>query len=854
VYTRQGNPAWAGQERIGLAPIRASDMFYGNAPGDPKPNWIDTSKVQIPQADEQQRLLVNMIQQMTFTGGPMGRIWYLPSGFKAAVIMTGDDHNQGGTVARFDAYIANSTPNCSVADWQCVRGTSYIWNGTPITDAQAAFYVNQGFELALHGDSNPTCSNWNPTQLDSDFAVLLQTFAANWPSVPTPTTHRMHCISWPDYDSMPAIELAHGMRLDTNYYWFPDVFVQGLTGMFTGSGMAMRFTDLSGNTRDVYQATTQLPDEDNWNWPNDIDILLDNALGPLGYYGIFTANMHTDILDSPGSVAIIASAQARGVPIVTSRQMLTWLDGRNSSSFGSLTWNGTTLGFDMVVGAGARNLQAMLPVNSVGGTLTSISRSGTSVPFSTQTIKGVQYAFFAATAGSYQAVYGGSGGGTFSISGTISGAGGASAQLTLSGAASGTTTADAGGNYTFGSLANGSYTVTPSKAGFTFSPTSTNVTISGSNRSSINFTSTAQTYSLSGNVSGTGGSGATVALSGTATATTTADASGNYSFSSLLNGNYTVTPSRTGFTFSPASQAATVNNANVTGLNFTSAAAVSLSSVAMNPTTVLGGTSSTGTVTLSGPAPSGGILVTLSDTSTSATTPASVTVSAGSATATFTVTTTGVASQTAVTISATYSGTTKQATLTITPPTLSSVTLNPTSVVGGNSSTGTVTLSGPAPSTGTVVTLSDNSSSATTPASVTVTSGNKTATFTITTSGVSSTTTVTVTATFSGVSKTATLTLTKAALTTLSLSPNNVNGGQSSTGTVTLNGNAPSGGATVTLSSSNFIVAQVPISVTIPSGSKTANFTVTTTRRLTGTITISGTYSGVTARGTLTVR
>ena len=182
VYTRQGNPAWAGQERIGLAPIRASDMFYGNAPGDPKPNWIDTSKVQIPQADEQQRLLVNMIQQMTFTGGPMGRLWYLPSGFKAAVIMTGDDHNQGGTVARFDAYIANSTPNCSVADWQCVRGTSYIWNGTPITDAQAAFYVNQGFEIALHGDSNPTCSNWNPTQLDSDFTILLQTFAANWPS------------------------------------------------------------------------------------------------------------------------------------------------------------------------------------------------------------------------------------------------------------------------------------------------------------------------------------------------------------------------------------------------------------------------------------------------------------------------------------------------------------------------------------------------------------------------------------------------------------------------------------------------------------------------------------------------
>ena len=37
---------------------------------------------------------------------------------------------------------------------------------------------------------------------------------------------------------------------------------------------------------------------------------------------------------------IITSAQARGVPIVSGRQMLEWLDGRNNSSFGGLTWNG----------------------------------------------------------------------------------------------------------------------------------------------------------------------------------------------------------------------------------------------------------------------------------------------------------------------------------------------------------------------------------------------------------------------------------------------------------------------------------------------------------------------------------
>jgi hypothetical protein len=60
-----------------------------------------------------------------------------------------------------------------------------------------------------------------------------------------------------------------------------------------------------------------------------------------------------------------------------------------------------------------------------------------------------------------------------------------------------------------------------------------------------------------------------VALSGAATASTTADGSGNYSFTGLTNGSYTVTPTKSGFTFNPTSQSATVNNGNVSALNFT---------------------------------------------------------------------------------------------------------------------------------------------------------------------------------------------------------------------------------------------------------------------------------------------
>jgi hypothetical protein len=76
--------------------------------------------------------------------------------------------------------------------------------------------------------------------------------------------------------------------------------------------------------------------------------------------------------------------------------------------------------------------------------------------------------------------------------------------------------------------------------------------------------------SISGVISGTGGNGATVALSGAATANVTADGSGNYTFTGLANGAYTVTPSKSGFTFNPTSQNVTLNNLNVSMVNFTS--------------------------------------------------------------------------------------------------------------------------------------------------------------------------------------------------------------------------------------------------------------------------------------------
>jgi Glycosyl hydrolases family 16 len=175
----------------------------------------------------------------------------------------------------------------------------------------------------------------------------------------------------------------------------------------------------------------------------------------------------------------------------------------------------------------------------------------------------------------------GSGGGSFnpppapssSISGTITN--GAGASVALTGTKSATTIADSSGNFTFTGLANGAYTLTPSKAGLSFNPPSQPVTVNGSSIVGINFTASPQpTFSISGAISPvTGGSGAAVALSGTAAASVTASASGGYSFAGLVNGNYVVAPSNTGFVFTPATEPVTVNNASVINVDFTASPA-----------------------------------------------------------------------------------------------------------------------------------------------------------------------------------------------------------------------------------------------------------------------------------------
>lgn len=324
-----------------------------------------------------------------------------------------------------------------------------------------------------------------------------------------------------------------------------------------------------------------------------------------------------------------------------------------------------------------------------------------------------------------------------------------------------------------------------------------------------------------------------------------------YAYLAPQTGNYVVV-----FGVAHSSTAAQDNGVN-SGLLIDSVyLAPVLTTVTVVPNSISGGSTTTGTVKLSGAAGGSGIAVSLSSNNGAATVPSSATVASGGTAKSFTINTTAVASNQTVTIKATLDNTSVSATLTVTAPTISKLTVSPTTIAGGpSSSTGTVTLVNPAPPGGALVTLSSNNAAATVGASTTVGGGTTAKSFTISTTAVATTQNVTISATYQGYTKNVTLTLNPGPITYVSVSPTSVKGGSSNpTGTVHLLNPAPTGGAQVSMASDNPSVASVPGTVTVAAAGTAKSFIVTTSAVPANTIVhISASYGGTTVTTTLTV-
>src|SRR5207253_4631965 len=163
-----------------------------------------------------------------------------------------------------------------------------------------------------------------------------------------------------------------------------------------------------------------------------------------------------------------------------------------------------------------------------------------------------------------------------------------------------------------------------------------------------------------------------------------------------------------------------------------------ITALRISPTEVTGGVTATATILLSGPAPSLGLNVSITQSGSSAVSaPSQVIVGASQSSATFQINTVVVSAVQTANFSAALNGSSASATLVIQPPpvALATLSLQPSTVVGGLTANGVLTLTNPAPSLGATISVSSSDSSvATVPTSVVIPPGVTSGSFTIGTS------------------------------------------------------------------------------------------------------------------------
>ena len=145
----------------------------------------------------------------------------------------------------------------------------------------------------------------------------------------------------------------------------------------------------------------------------------------------------------------------------------------------------------------------------------------------------------------------------------------------INGSSHSSVSTNASGFYQFSGLAlGGSYTVTPAKTGYIISPVKKVYSLLSANQANQNFFGAViavTTYTISGYVKDASSiaiNGIAVNLTGSLTDNTRINASGYYQFTGLAAGNYTITPSSTGWVISPANKVYTSLSANQGNQNF----------------------------------------------------------------------------------------------------------------------------------------------------------------------------------------------------------------------------------------------------------------------------------------------
>lgn len=432
IYMRQGNPAWANQERDGRDGVRAQDAFVG---------WIDLDRIAIPQADEQMRLLSQLMSAMLSDILPLPRLWYFPGAAAGMLIATGDSHQSpASAIEDVLARVEHRQGHMSiyyapplVNDWRRTIQRVQSWMadlsgiGKASTDlptpSQVAGWRARGHEFTLHP--------YVEEGLEAGWQRYWQEFTGlgYGPVSPTVRTHR---ILWTGWVETARLQASYGIRMNLDYYHYGPAFRdqagQWRYGHFIGSGLPMRFVDEQGRILNIYQQPTQLVDEQVIRMPwglGGADIPVEAAIEVAqamlqrcltGAYSAVAAQFHIDPFAIGGDLAVKAGrwlestldhAAEHGIPIWSAAEWLDFTETRHNATMDQIQWDplGRRLSFRLMASVASQaDLTILIPQQHGVARLARVEVDGTTVTYHERNLSGNSYAGIFVKAGPRQIV------------------------------------------------------------------------------------------------------------------------------------------------------------------------------------------------------------------------------------------------------------------------------------------------------------------------------------------------------------------------------------------------------------------------------------------------------------------
>ena len=438
-YTRQGNPA--------NADVNADNNFY--APGYPvfavpdlfqtvgntTTTWIDRDRMNIPQADVQQRLFARLVRNFAAAQVPLPQFWYFPKGSKSLVVMTAN--NGSSNAERF-------TQVTSVTEKYGGTVTFFMESGAvgEMPGATLQTYINKGHEAGAQPSAfydSDTVPGVDFSTLEEGFASVGNTFTGTNPyaTIPRSAAVRSYGRAWKGWTGGAEVAAVNGYSMDFNYAnvgatkLSPSIFTPWLQkpdgtwphGYLNGSGQTMRFVKADGTVLPVYQQLTQLVDIqllaiiDEFGYENltvdegvtvckqaiDASISKDYAALTLELQTVYFYAQVSDWLDQ-----CLAYASANGLLIWNAGHWTQFTQLRHDARFTNIAWDNinSKLTFNVVATPTlGMTPTIMIPLVHAGNSLKTISiDGGPVVPYSIELVNGVNTAFVSMVAGNASVV------------------------------------------------------------------------------------------------------------------------------------------------------------------------------------------------------------------------------------------------------------------------------------------------------------------------------------------------------------------------------------------------------------------------------------------------------------------